>query len=401
MKKVIMFLMMLMSVSIICAEDNFKELSELQPDFTKWKIVNINKLGLKNGYIQMILTRGYPMIFTPKVFIDANKVKTLTFKMKLLSQSKLSGHILFTTKDDNRWNEAKRIIFKCSDDGKLHTYNVDMSKNKKWKGIITQLRITPAVIPVLTNERYLELGPGFTDLLEPYFWKWKSYGIKNNYNYCSIPTTYAKKSKKMQFINMVRTRNIGAKIVFLGDSITDLWEFHPKYQNGSKIWKKYYVPMNVENFAISGDKTENILWQLTDGNMLHDMKPQLFVMMIGVNNVMRHDNPNSIAEGIQNILKVLQKSYPKAKILLLNILPSCMEWDKQKVIYTDSRKVNSLIKSFADNKKIFYLDTSKEFLDNGGKVDSSNFYDGLHLTEKGFKTWDKALRPKIIELMKK
>lgn len=393
--------MVLMPISIICAEGNFQELRELQPDFTKWKIVNINKLGLENGYIQMILTRGYPMIFTPKVFIDAKKIKTLSFKMKLFPKSKLSGNILFITEDDNKWNEAKRIIFKCFDDGKLHTYNVDMSKNKNWKGIITQLRITPAVIPTLSSERYFELGSGFTDLLEPYSWKWESYGIKNNYNYCAIPTTYAKKGKKIQFIEMVKTRNIGAKIVFLGDSITHAWKFHPKYQNGSKIWKKYYVPMNVENFAISGDKTENVLWQLTDGNELQGMKPELFVIMIGVNNVMRGDTPDSIAAGIGNILKVLQKTQPQAKILLLNILPSCLKWDKKNKIYTNSRKVNSIIKSFADDKKIFYLDTSREFLDSSGKVDSSNFYDGLHLTEKGFKTWDKLLRPMITKLLKK
>ena len=406
MKKLYMLIIILGALNLPGAENNTVELSSFGHKMSKWKNTWASPLGMKDGFCQLIIKGRSPMMISPKNSIDAGKIKYIKFKMKLPRNIKYGGHILFKSAEDKVWTDKKLVLFKCKSDGKVNEYVIDMSKNPLWKGKIEQVRFTPCYISDFEfcsdRNKYVELGPGFENELEPFKWRWSEYGINPSYNACSIPVPYKKTNWKIvDFNNNLKKANKKARIVFLGDSITDLWEFHPKYQNGSKIWKKYYVPMNVENFAISGDKTENVLWQLTDGNELQSMKPELFVIMIGVNNVMRGDAPDSIAAGIGNILKVLQKTQPQAKILLLNILPSCLKWDKKNKIYTNSRKVNSIIKSFADDKKIFYLDTSREFLDSSGKVDSSNFYDGLHLTEKGFKTWDKLLRPMIIKLLKK
>ena len=406
MKKVFMLGLMLCALNLFGAANDTVELSSLGRKLSKWKKTFVSTLGLKDGFCQLNITGRHPMLISPKNSIDAAKIKYIKFSMKLPRNIKYGGHFLFKCAGDKGWTDKNLVSFKCKSDGKLNEYLIDMSKNPLWKGTVEHIRFTPCYISDFKfcsdRNKYVEFGPGFESKLKPFEWRWEKYGINPSYNACSIPIPYKKTNWKIvDFNNNMKKANRKARIVFLGDSITDLWEFHPKYQNGSKIWKKYYVPMNVENFAISGDKTENILWQLTDGNMLHDMKPQLFVMMIGVNNVMRGDTPNSIATGIKNIVTVLQKTQPQAKILLLNVLPNCLKWDKKQRIYTDSRNVNSIVKSFADNKRIFYLDTSKEFLDASGKVDSSNFYDGLHLTEKGFNTWDKLLRPKIIELIKK
>ena len=320
--------------------------------------------------------------------------------MKLPDKIKLNGNILFITPDDKKWNDEKNVVFECFSDGEIHDYKVDMSKNKNWKGPVTQIRFTPVYLAGFgakdDSKKYLELGDGFTDTLPPYSWKWKEFGLDQTCNPCAIPVSYLDNSgQKAEFENMKALRNTDAKIVFLGDSITYLWQSHPTCQNGSKLWAEKYVPMNVQNCAICGDKTENLLWQITDGKVLDGMKPALFVVLIGINNVMTDGSATSIAMGIKSIITVLQKTNPDAKILLLGLLPT---WAADT---TKAQGVNKIISSFADNKNIIFLDMKKSFLKEDGKVDTSMFYDGLHLTEKGYSAWDKAMMPLLQQLLQK
>jgi lysophospholipase L1-like esterase len=398
--------MVLMAALAVLAEEDSVDLSKLQKDFSQWKIQNAVKVGSKDGYIQMVLSGGQPMFFTPVISINADKVKNLTFKMILPDQIKLSGNILFITSADGTWSDDKNVDYECSSNGKVSDYKINMSKNKHWKGTVTQLRFTPVYVPNFgtwsDSKKYFEIGAGFTDVLPPYSWKWSQFGLQQTYNACSIPAEYPDTgTRKLEFSNMMKARNADAKIVFLGDSITNAWQYNPQCINGSEIWQEKYVPMSVHNCAISGDKTENVLWQLTEGNSLTGMHPSLFVILIGINNVMHHDSPSSIASGIKSIITVLQKNYPDAKILLFGILPTCFDWDKNNSIDADAQKVNQIIKDFADNKNITFMDMRKAFLKEDGAVDTSMFYDGLHLSEKGYATWDKTMMPVIQKLLSK
>jgi hypothetical protein len=44
-------------------------------------------------------------------------------------------------------------------------------------------------------------------------------------------------------------------VLFLGDSITELWS-----SNGKEVWAHYYAKLNAANFGISGDQTRPRLW---------------------------------------------------------------------------------------------------------------------------------------------
>jgi lysophospholipase L1-like esterase len=231
-------------------------------------------------------------------------------------------------------------------------------------------------------------------------WKWDQHGLEITTDPCSIPIPYEATSwKTADFAGNIKTKNKSANLVFLGDSITDLWEHHPKYQNGAKLWKEHYVPMGVENFAISGDRTENVLWQLTDGKILEEMSPHVIVLTLGINNVMRGDAPSSIATSIANILKVIRHSHPETRVLLCSVLPTCMNPGKETATTRGARRVNELISKLGNGDSVVYLDVESAFLDDQGNVDAKYFYDGLHLTEAGFETWNRILLPKIEALL--
>src|SRR5947209_17609758 len=66
----------------------------------------------------------------------------------------------------------------------------------------------------------------------------------------------------------------GADVVFLGDSLTQGWEG----PDGAAAWKKHFEPLKAANFGAGGDRTEHVLWRLTEGNELKDVKPRVVVV---------------------------------------------------------------------------------------------------------------------------
>src|SRR5690348_111913 len=92
----------------------------------------------------------------------------------------------------------------------------------------------------------------------------------------------------------------GVEVLFLGDSITHGWE-------GQAAWKKYFEPLKAANFGIGGDRTQHVLWRITEGKELEGINPKAAVIMIGTNNM----GPNSseeIADGVAAIVSTLRKA---------------------------------------------------------------------------------------------
>src|SRR5262249_49674189 len=103
-------------------------------------------------------------------------------------------------------------------------------------------------------------------------------------------------------------------VVFLGDSITDAWR-----NSGKKAWDKHFGPLKPANFGIGGDRTQHVLWRISNGEM-EGIKPKVAVLMIGTNNV-GGDSADQIADGIKAIVQKLGELSPDTKVLLLAVFP--------------------------------------------------------------------------------
>lgn len=53
-------------------------------------------------------------------------------------------------------------------------------------------------------------------------------------------------------------------ILFIGDSITD---FFGRADRGRPVWNKHFAKRKAANFGISGDRTQNVLWRITSGEL--------------------------------------------------------------------------------------------------------------------------------------
>ncbi len=397
-KEIITVVLLVMTCVILADNAGNVELSSLGKNANNWKTKISSCIGVKDGLMQIIAYAGCPMIFSPKINLDAKTNRIILFKMKLESGIDGNAFIHFITDQDKKWNSRKRIQFRAVGTGKAEAYKIDMSKNPHWKGTVIQIRLMPYNLGrncrfENAGEKYFEIGPGFTGM-KPFVWTLDKYGIEFQANSAIIPVPYSD-WRKAAFPQKTAKRNLKAQVVFLGDSITQGWTLNPRYENGSKFWKKDFVPMNVQNFALAGDETQNLIWQLTEGKAIDGMKPKLFVVMIGVNNILRGTSVRDTVAGIKAVLKVLRKTHPDAKILLLGLLPNKVAWDKKGMIASKTAQVNNIIKDDADNKHIFYFDSSKAFMDKNGKFDAKLFRDGLHPNEKGYGKWTEILVPEI------
>lgn len=205
-----------------------------------------------------------------------------------------------------------------------------------------------------------------------------------------------------------QAKTIRPSVLFLGDSITNLWAFSRYYEHpgGKEIWESRIAPFNAANFGISGDRTENLLWRITEGKQLEGLRPQVIVLLIGTNNLnfnplrpgaKKPDTPEEVAAGITKIVEVVRQKQPQATLLLFGIFPRGFNPDnpqRQRV-----KEVNTLIEKLADGNQIRYIAMEKYLLEADGRATAEVLRDQLHLSPEGYERWANVLSPMLQELL--
>lgn len=184
----------------------------------------------------------------------------------------------------------------------------------------------------------------------------------------------------------------GAPVVFIGDSITHFWE-------GKPAWNKYFASGRYRalNLGISADRTEHVLWRLTEGGELDGYEAKVILLMIGTNNSgqlpFESETPADTVSGIQRILAVIAEKQPNARIILTSIFPRGNGPNDSVRLRNDA--VNLAIAKFADNKRIVWCDFSDKFLAPDGTLSAEIFPDRLHPNALGYEIWASSVIPLI------
>ncbi len=213
----------------------------------------------------------------------------------------------------------------------------------------------------------------------------------------SAPVTemWAKRAQQQQ-------ANGGLDVLFVGDSITQLWLHDPRWANGQQVWDKYYVPLKAGNVGVAGDRTENLLWRIREGRMLDGLHPKVVVLLIGINNLTGWggrsggDAPENVAAAVKIILEELKSRFPAAKILLLGLFPALAPDNpiRQKI-----RQVNAQLVTYQDQKQVFFLDFGGKFLKPDGSAPPEMLRDGLHLSAAAYELWATEMTPLLRQLL--
>src|SRR5262249_29721498 len=100
------------------------------------------------------------------------------------------------------------------------------------------------------------------------------------------------------------------QIVFLGDSITDYFG----NTIGSSVWNSEIAPLRADDFGVSGDSAENLLWRVENGEVAGD--PKLAVVEIGTNDLSYGYSVNYTVAAVQAVVEEIQTISPGTEILL-------------------------------------------------------------------------------------
>lgn len=179
----------------------------------------------------------------------------------------------------------------------------------------------------------------------------------------------------------------GGAVVLVGDSITHGWENHMDLLKDAG---------SFVNLGTGGDRTENVLWRLENGNLPRELRPRAFVVMIGTNNTGgRMDKPEDIARGIQAILARLQTSAPGTPIVLYKIFPrGAAANDAMRI--NNAKATELLVANLPAGVTV--RDLAPKFLEADGTLPKALMPDLLHPNRKGYEIWAEDLKTALVGL---
>ena len=196
---------------------------------------------------------------------------------------------------------------------------------------------------------------------------------------------YDKKLVQFEMENANLAKN---QIVFIGDSITDLYHLDDYYQD---------LPLKTYNRGIGGDVTGCLVNRLKTS--LYDLQPSKVVLMIGINDINGGVSKETILENYQNILKGINTNLPTTKLFVMSILPindllsGAVDVDKSNEMVID---INSKIKDRVVSYPYEYLDLFSLVKDENNKLKKEYSDDGIHLNDEGFKVWTNLVKPSLL-----
>lgn len=233
-----------------------------------------------------------------------------------------------------------------------------------------------------------------------------------------------------------------ARLVFLGDSITEGWlrtglsASSPSVMQPAceRIWTDSFAEWRPLNFGIGGDRVQDVGWRLQHGGLPPSLQPEVFVVLVGTNDIGNGEAAATVVlSELEALLRQLHRARPRARVLAHGLLPRGADhgeprtpsfhrsgwWDARWNRHAASAgAINAGLKALADGRPwLTYVDCGNRFVDaaeapseqalppaerKGGAayIRPELMYDLLHLTPRGYAAWAACLRPQIAAAMK-
>jgi len=165
------------------------------------------------------------------------------------------------------------------------------------------------------------------------------------------------------------------RVVFIGNSITEAW---PKYDS-IFFYKNHYI-----NRGISGQTSPQMLLRFRSDVI--NLKPKVVIISAGTNDIAENTGPITLEMVLGNIISMVEIAKANdIKVIVASVLPVYdYPWKPglkpaQKII-----SLNSMIKNYALEHDVIYLDYYSSMVDKRMGLKDSYTYDGVHPNIEGY-----------------
>jgi beta-glucosidase len=219
-------------------------------------------------------------------------------------------------------------------------------------------------------------------------------------NEASVPTDKLdRKWWKERHELVIEKNKLKPELILIGNSILHSLDDTDRVE----VWRSFLNKYNTVNMGFSGDRTENVIWRLQNGE-LEGIHPKLALLLIGTNNTdgnhyLQITQPKELAEATWEICETIRQKLPDTQILLLGIFPYGYKPNHRDNINNETNKIISGFQ--AKDSHIHYRDIGSIFLDADKKVKKSLMPDYLHPNAEGHMLMFEALENDIRNLIGK
>lgn len=198
-------------------------------------------------------------------------------------------------------------------------------------------------------------------------------------------------TQKIEMFSRENANFSHGQIVFIGDSITDLYHLDDYYADLDKA---------VYNRGIGGDTTQGVIDRLHVS--LYEIKPTKVVLMIGINDINGFKSTDYIVDNYETILSKIQKNLPTTEVYTMSITPqnhvveTYANWINVVNSNNKAKTINVEIEKLATKYGYTYLDLYSKLVDSDDLLTASYTDDGIHLNHNGFTVWTNLVKPYLI-----
>jgi len=232
-----------------------------------------------------------------------------------------------------------------------------------------------------------------------YFIPWanRELGMNADMPLTTVPTPRTDPNSHAAHQALLEKKDAGViDLYFIGDSITRRWGALD-YPELLAHFNERFSGWNAADFAWGGDRTENMLWRLANGE-LDGVEPEVIVIQAGTNNVGSRaggpDKVEAIAAGVRAIVEHSRRLAPEAALVVTGIFPRS---DPEVVGEIDA--INALLESAAGDLGYVFVNINDALADADGLLRDEMSSDGLHLARPGYEVWADALEPLLTDLL--
>jgi lysophospholipase L1-like esterase len=177
------------------------------------------------------------------------------------------------------------------------------------------------------------------------------------------------------------------KAILLGNSITEGWVGN---------MPDFFVKNNYVGRGISGQTSAQVLLRFRQDVI--DLKPQILVINIGINDIANNNGPYSekfTLDNIESMIEIAKSN--KIKVILASVTPAAFfAWRLEiQGVGNSIISLNNGLKSLSKKHKIAYLDYHAKLKNAENGLDKELAEDGLHPTMKCYEIMAEMVKKAI------